>query len=91
MRIATASVAHPIAHRGRLRPVLERLKETGALGGIVAELVAEDAEGPGGVAEAMRHDVGGGALDEKAAQRFVLPLKRGVGGEKESSLAGGWR
>ena len=71
--------------------MLERLKEAGALGGIVPELVTEDAEGPGRVAEAVRHDVGGGALDEEAAQRFVLPVKGGVGSEKEPGLAGGWR
>ena len=71
--------------------MLERLKEAGAFGGIVPELVTEDPEGPGGVAEAVRHDVGGGALDEEAAQRFVLPVKGAVGAEKESGLSRGWR
>jgi len=82
---------YPVPDRGRLRPVLERLKEAGALGGIVPELVTEDPEGPGGVAEAVRHDVGGGALDKEAAQRFVLPVKGCVGGEKEPGLAHGGR
>jgi hypothetical protein len=77
--------AHPIPDRGRLRPVLERLKEAGALGGIVPELVTEDPEGPGRVTEAVRHNVGGGALDEEAAQRF--PEAAAVADVRSVSLA----
>jgi hypothetical protein len=71
--------------------VFDRLEEARAFRGIVPELVAEDPEGPGGVAEAVRDDVGGSALDEETAQGFILPVEGGVRGEKESGVAGGWR
>jgi hypothetical protein len=63
--------------------MLDGLEEPGALGGIVPELVAQDAEGPRGVAEAAGDRVGRAALHKEAAQGLVLPVERGVRGEKE--------
>jgi hypothetical protein len=55
--------------------------------GIVAELMAEDAEGAGGVAEAAS-DVGGGLLiDEVSTEGFVLALQGELGGEEEVVVA----
>ena len=71
--------------------MLDRLEEARAFRGIVPKLVTEDPEGPRGVAEAVGDDVGGRALDEEAAQGFILPVEGGVRGEKESGVAGGWR
>ena len=51
--------------------------------GIVAELIAEDAEEAWGVAEAAS-DVGGGLLiDEEGAECFVLALQRELRGKEE--------
>ena len=81
---------HPVPHGGGLRPMLDRLEEPGALGGIVPKLVTEDPEGAGGVPEAARDDMGGRPFDEEAPQRFILPLEGRVGGEKEPRVSG-WR
>ena len=49
----------------------------------MAELVAEDAEGPRGVAEAASDLVGGESLDEVGAEGLVLSLERRFGGQEE--------
>ena len=73
-----------------MRTALWLAEEGSAFLGIVAELIAEDAEEAGGVPEAARDDMGGGPLDEEATQRFILPLEGRVGGEKEPRVSG-WR
>jgi hypothetical protein len=55
--------------------------------GVVAELIAEDAEGVGGVSEAAG-DLGSGQfLDEEGAQGLVLTMERRFGAEEELGLA----
>ena len=49
----------------------------------MAELVTEDAEGPGRVAEAAGDLVGGEAFDEVGAEGLVLSVQRRFGGEEE--------
>ena len=80
-----SEIPHAVTNRRGLRPMFERLEESGALAGIMAKLVTEDPEGAGRVAKAARHDVGGLALDEESAQGLILPLARRIGGEKEAS------
>ena len=60
-----------------------RREEDGPLGGIVSELMTEDAKGPRCVAEAMRDLLGGLLLDEVSAEGLVLALLGGFGGGKE--------
>jgi hypothetical protein len=49
----------------------------------MAELIAEDAEGAGRVAETTG-DVGGGfVIDEEGTEGFVLALKRELRGKEE--------
>lgn len=63
-------------------------EESGAAGGVMAELVAEDTEGAGGIAKAFRHLRGRQAVDEVGPEGFVLALGGGFGAEEEmSSLA----
>jgi len=58
-------------------------EEGSAFQGIVAELIAEDAEGAWGVAEASG-DVGGGlVIDEEGTEGFVLALQGELGGKEE--------
>ena len=52
----------------------------------VAELVAEDAEGAGGVAEALRGLRRGQALDEVGAQGLVLAVEGLLGGQEEAGF-----
>ncbi len=49
---------------------------------VVAEAVAQDAEGAWGIAESVSDLVGGAALDEIGAQGFILAVL-GQGGFKE--------
>ena len=72
-------IADAIARRRRVRPLAGSREEGGALGGVVAELVAEDAEGPRCVAEAASDLVGGESLDEVGTEGFVLSLERRFG------------
>jgi len=66
-----------------LRTALWLAEEGSAFLGVVAELMAEDAEGAGGVTEATG-DVGRGLLiDEEGAEGFVLALQRELGGKEE--------
>ena len=54
---------------------------------VVAELITQDAEGTGGIAEAAG-DVGGGLfLDEVSTQRFILALHGELRGEEEVLVA----
>jgi hypothetical protein len=59
------------------------LAQAEEVGRLVAELVAQDAEGTRGIAEAPGDFVGGEMLDEIGAQRLVLALGGGVGFEEE--------
>ena len=79
-------VPNAIALGGGVRPVSGRGEEHGPLGGIVSELMAEDAKGPGCVAEAVRDLVGGQLLDEVGAEGLVLPLLGRFGGQEEPSF-----
>ena len=54
--------------------------------GLVAEAVAEDAEGPRGVAEAFGGLGGGETFDEIGAEGLVLAVERLLGGEEEPGL-----
>jgi len=66
----------------------EGTKEGSAFFGVVAELVAEDAETAGRVTEAPRRFVGRESLDELGAQGFVLALEGLFGGAEESGGLG---
>ena len=54
---------------------------------VVAEAVAQDAEGACGVAESAGDLVGGAALDEIGAQGFVLAVLGQGGFEEEGTRA----
>ena len=69
-----------------MRPLGDGREESGPLGEIVAELMAEDAEGPRGVAETASDFVGGQPLHVVSAEGLVLPLERRFGGQEEPSL-----
>ena len=49
----------------------------------MAEVAAQDAEGPWGIAEAVGDLVGGELFEEIGAERLVLPVGRGLGFEEE--------
>jgi len=66
-----------------LRATLREAEEGGALLGVVAELMAEDAEGGGGVAKTAGDVAGGLFIDEEGADRFVLALQGELWGEEE--------
>ena len=51
--------------------------------GIVAELMAEDAEGGRGIAKTAGDVAGGLFLDEEGAESFVLTLQGKLRGEEE--------
>ena len=55
--------------------------------GIVAELIAEDAEGAGGVAEAAGNVGRGLLIDEEGTEGFVLALQRELGRKEEVLVA----
>jgi hypothetical protein len=57
-------------------------------GWLVAEAVAEDAEGPWGVAEALGRLGRGEFFDEEGAEGFVLAVAGLLWGKEEPSL---WR
>jgi hypothetical protein len=54
----------------------------------VAKLVAQDAEGAGGIAETESRLGGREFLDEVGAEGFVLAMQRPFGGEKEGGGLG---
>ena len=63
-----------------------RREEGAALGGVVAELMTEDAEGPRCVAEAASDFMGGELLDVVGTEGLVLSLERRFGGQEEPRL-----
>jgi len=80
-------LADAITSGRALGTMLGSLKESGAFGGLMAELMTEDAESAWGVMEAAS-DLGRRPLVQKiGAEGFVLAVKRGFGSEKELSLA----
>src|SRR5439155_1558783 len=80
--------ADAIARGCRLGAALGLAEEGGALAGVVAELVAKDTKGAGGIAEAAG-DVGREFLvHEEGAEGLVLALEGGLGGEEEALI--GW-
>ncbi len=78
--------ADAIANGCPMRSVLHDAEEAGTHVGIVAKLVAEDAKGAAGVAEAACDFVRRQPLDEVGAQRLVLALNGVVGSEKEAGV-----
>ena len=54
---------------------------------VVAELITQDAEGAGRVAEAASDVAGKLLIDEVSAEGFVLALQGELGGEKEVLVA----
>ena len=68
---------------------MRSLEESGAKVGIVAKLMAEDAEGTRGITESVGDFDRGKLLDEEGTQSFVLPLETRFGGEEEGGIAGG--
>ena len=77
-----------VASRGRLGAAMGLAEEGGALEGVMAELMTQDAEGAWGIGEAAG-DVGGGfLLDEEGAEGLVLALEGELGGQEE--LLVGW-
>ena len=77
-----------VADRGGLRSTMRLAEEGGAFIGVVAELMAEDAEGAQGIAETAGHIAGGLFIDEEGSEGFVLALQRELWG-KEELLVGG--
>jgi hypothetical protein len=66
----------------------EGAEEGRALLEVVAELVTEDAEGAGGIAEPPSRLGGRELLDEVGAEGFVLAMQRAFGGEEEGGGPG---
>ena len=63
--------------------MLDGLEEADLLIGVMAEVVTEDAERTGRIAEAAGDLVGRTAIDEVGAEGLVLSVQRVVGGEEE--------
>jgi len=78
--------ADRIANRGIAWSVLHDPEEAGAFVGIVAKLMAKDAEGAGGIAEAACDFVRRQPPDEKGTERFILTVEGAVGSEKEAGV-----
>jgi hypothetical protein len=64
------------------------LEERGAFVGVVAELVAEDAQGVGGVTEAAGDLRARQLLDKEGAEGLVLAVEWRFGAEEELGLLG---
>ncbi len=77
-----------VTRRGLAGSGLGVLKERGAFVRVMAELVAEDAQGVGGVTEAAGHLRARGFLDEKGAESLIWALEWRFGAEKEPGLLG---
>jgi hypothetical protein len=75
-----------VACGGPVRSGLGMLEEGGALLGVVAELIAEHAEGIDGVGKTAGDFGSGPFLDEEGAQGLVLAMERGFGAEEELGL-----
>jgi hypothetical protein len=63
-------------------------EEGRALLRVVAELMAQDAEGAGGIAEPPRRLGGRQLFDEVGAEGFVLAMERRFGGDEEGGSLG---
>jgi hypothetical protein len=63
-------------------------KEGGTLIGVVAELMAEDAEGAHGIAETAGDVARGLFIDDEGAERFVLALHGELWGKEELVVGG---
>ena len=74
--------AHRVTRGCALGPMARGAEEL-ALVGVVAKLVAQDAEGAWGVAEASRDLLGGAVFDEVGTQGLVLALQGMFGGKEE--------
>ena len=72
-----------IAERGGAGTVAGRLKEAGALVGVMAELVAEHPESAGRIGEATGHNGRRKSLDEIGAEGLVLALRGGLRGQEK--------
>ena len=70
-----------------MRTALGLAEEGGAFLRVVAELIAQDAEGAGGIAETAG-DVGGGLLfNEVSTEGFILALQGELRGQEEVLVA----
>lgn len=63
-------------------------EERSAFFGVMAELMAEDAEGAWGVTEAAGDVAGWLVIDEAGAEGFVLALQRELRGKEEILVSG---
>jgi hypothetical protein len=87
---SNGQIPDAIAGGRRLRSALRLVEEGGAFLRVVAELITQDAEGAGGIAEAAG-DIGGGlVLEEVSTEGFILALHGELRGEEEV-LVGGCR
>ena len=82
-------VSEGITDRSQSRLLGNAREEPGAKVGIVAKLMAEDAEGTRGITESAGDLDRGKLLDEEGTQGFVLPLETRFGGEEEGGIASG--
>jgi hypothetical protein len=73
--------------RARIEDRVGLAEEGSAFLRIVAELMAEDAEETGGVAEAAGAVAGGFLIDEVSAEGFVLALQGELRGKEEVPVA----
>ena len=67
---------------------LRLAEEGGALVGVMAELMAEDAEGAGGIAEAPGDIDRGLFVHDDGAEGFILALERKLRDEEELLVGG---
>ena len=80
-------ITDAVAGGRRLRSALWLAEEGRAFQGIVAELMAEDAEGAGGVTETTGDFSRRLVIDEEGTERFVLALQGELGGKEEILVA----
>jgi len=81
-------LAHAVAGGSRARAALNLAEESGALFGVVAELVDQHAKGAGRITEALGGLGRKELFDEESAQGLVLPLKGLFGGKEEGGGLG---
>jgi|SRR5271167_5241231 len=72
-----------VAHRSMVGPRTPCGKESSAMVGIVAELMAEHAKRTGGIAEASRDLDGRKLVDEVSTQGLILAMRGRLGGREE--------
>jgi len=76
-------ITDAVASGGGLRSTLRLAEEGSALLGIVAELMAKDAEGAWGVTKTAGDVAGGLVVDEEGAESLVLALNGELWGQEE--------